>query len=331
MSRPYSVDHSVFVRDLWPGGIGKLQGNTEHDHLAPLWTTITPSFDALCTFITVDPLEVPYSDPARRHVVRYQPELEAPTETFSIKVQGFLKDFHMDPLGNWGGKENTAFKATRSIVLDSGGCDGPFNMQKDVLNMIKEVIVHSLDHAVLDVPVDSRPGIHLRSNVFTQIRSNSPVVSSSIHARDDPRGFAAKIARRWAVTSTIKMRAPATTGARLLPATRVQFRSGDFVEVKVVPDIVTTFQNRHLRVDVRFIPISITRLCTAAEAKARANITLASHLLPQSSSPIQPSTSQSVTATTTATPQEWQQMIRDSYFPPVPPPSAVDRAENGLI
>ncbi|CDO77523.1 hypothetical protein BN946_scf184912.g22 [Trametes cinnabarina] len=273
MSQLTASDPKVFVRDLWPGGIAKLQQDESRPENVPGWMVAPDTFDGLCSFLIMAPAAKPLADVTRRYEIHYSQHLNAPHERFTFTLYGVLLKSSIAPLGNWKGRANAAFKASRSVVLGSGGAEAPFAIQKQFLHHIREFAISTVKRSMEPVPEDTRAHIILRDNVFTRVR---PTSASTLHSvlttSDDPSRSAEPIANQWLVTRKIALRT-ATSSGTTIDATPLQFRTGDFVAAEVAPDIVTTTgANGQLNVSVNFVPLCLTRLCNAAETQARAGL-----------------------------------------------------------
>ncbi len=84
--------------------------------------------------------------------------------------------------------------------------------------------------------------------------------------RDDPAGKAAAVAHKWVIVDKIQF-ATQTDGGKLKGATHFAIRSGDFVDVTVVPEIATYKSNAGRKVQINLHIKRVILLCPSSKVK----------------------------------------------------------------
>ncbi|OBZ70246.1 hypothetical protein A0H81_09548 [Grifola frondosa] len=261
------------VRDLWPAGIGHPNNDTECESDMPRWKKMPSEFDDLAAWlITETPAQ--QEDHRERTMALYHPavcdgEVDERYEV-AIRVQGFVEQVNISPLGNWSGREADAPKAIQFLRLGHGGFPAALDAQNEALRAFREVVLQSL-HAECRHGSSSNGSISLQRRVFTRVRPvYATEVASVLREGDDAFGRAAKIASRWVVSHRINVGVQQRGGAITQGAqgSHLLVRKGDFVDVAVFAEIYKTPTRKGIRMSMNLAMHDVVRLYTARELKS---------------------------------------------------------------
>ncbi|OBZ74980.1 hypothetical protein A0H81_05471 [Grifola frondosa] len=202
----------------------------------------------------------------------YRPEvyLDDAGERYQVvvRLQGFVEDASLAPLGNWNGKETDAAKAVQFLTLGHGGFPLAFEAQNDALNAWRKLIMLSLSQRAPDTSL-SHATIWLKRRVFTRVRPTYPTAAASVLTKaDDPLGKAAKIATCWVVLHKVMIGSQRSDG-RMLPcdAGHLLIRRGDFVDVAVFAEIFKVHTRQGVKIHMSLAMQNVVRLYSARELK----------------------------------------------------------------
>ncbi|KAH9925076.1 hypothetical protein B0H21DRAFT_700938 [Amylocystis lapponica] len=265
------------TRDLWPRGIGRpLQDRLTAQNMPAedRWKLVGTELHEICEWAVVDCPESTNNNGAPQHVLTYCPELTPATPNASVQVvlhlQGFVKVCKLAPLGNWNGQADSAVKAAQILVLESKGYDNPFDVQKGALLNLREFILGRLGDPQTNTYAAS-DSIYLRRRVFTRasghlsVRASDTMVAAvTLTYADDPQRRAEKIKHAWRIDSKPVTGVQREDG-KVVECNYIAIRPGDFVDVCVSAQIVTTRRQGIPRATIDFTFDTVVRLYSAAQ------------------------------------------------------------------
>ncbi|KAI0055003.1 hypothetical protein BV25DRAFT_1786089, partial [Artomyces pyxidatus] len=235
------------VRDHWPHSVARLAQDMKQIEEMVGQEIVPKTFEALCQWAYVHHV-TKSRDTSRRFLFLYQPANSAAftpsagTGTqVTIRFQGFLGQFNVKPLGNWGGIAAQAHRAVQFIEL----LPGPFVMQiKEQLacvDNIKKLIFRELlsgqdavEASVISGKNEST--LSFQRRVFTRVHNGSSSPPSVLTFMDDPTGAAASIDNQWRITTKINFGQKRSDGGVERCSHHV-LCPGDFVDVTAKIDI----------------------------------------------------------------------------------------------
>ncbi|KAF7796808.1 hypothetical protein EIP86_007992 [Pleurotus ostreatoroseus] len=178
-----------------------------------------------------------------------------------IRVQGYVLEANLEPLGDWDGTLAGAPKARQFLTLHGNVDTEPFNAQCDALSRIRDFILRRTHSAKSNQEQNGR--IYLHNKVFTKVRPGTNQ-KSALHPMDDPFDRAKHVDRKWLVTKTIKFGFRDQAG-KLKKLSHYAIKPGDFVDVKVYADISTYPHGETTETRVYFSVDRVVRLCAKAD------------------------------------------------------------------
>ncbi|KAH7906872.1 hypothetical protein BJ138DRAFT_1104782 [Hygrophoropsis aurantiaca] len=227
------------VRDLWPKGIGNLDG----EHLSPAslqdWQKVPSTFSEICSWAQIarDPS---CTERRRENILVYcnPPASSSPTIfPVAIRIQGILEACCLQPLGNWKGEPAAAHKACQTITLRSNGDDRPWAPIHLAIRHIRQLIQRQLRGDSLYEEPSKEPFGNLRlfHRVFVKRQDDNPIVQ--MPAVDDPNQFYPAVARQWALGDRLQIGRRAENG-KCISSSHLSLSPGDFVDVGITFEIV---------------------------------------------------------------------------------------------
>ncbi|OBZ78024.1 hypothetical protein A0H81_02092 [Grifola frondosa] len=229
-------------------------------------------FETLTAWIVVE-TAVEHEDGRHRTMVLYHPRLFnddcGQRYEVVVRLQGFVEEVNIGPLGDWNGHEQGAPKAQQSLTLGHGGVRAPFEAQREGLNALRDVVLLSLNMEPAD-HVSSSPSIKLQRRVFSRVRPTGPTaVDSILQSGDDPLGCAAKIRSQWVVTHKISAGVQGADG-KIRQCGHLVIRKGDFVDVAVFVEIFKRHTRKGVQLEMNLAMHDVVRLHSAHDLKGRA-------------------------------------------------------------
>ncbi|KAI0043921.1 hypothetical protein FA95DRAFT_1574808 [Auriscalpium vulgare] len=210
------------VRDMWPGGVGRVSVDQQDSGDMHDWQIVPNDLEDRSrqnTFVHIQDENIePDQDetsPARLYQVTF-------------RMQGYLGDHNLAVLGDWDGTEESACKATQHLMLEPGALEHIFAIQRSSLNNIPRFILRQLgciDNTKQDI--EASKGIYLGRRVWTKVTQKSQPAPSVLLPIDDPLRRAHRMRSRWRMTEKISF-GQRTPSGRIL---------GDFVDVAATVEI----------------------------------------------------------------------------------------------
>ncbi|KAI0649232.1 hypothetical protein C8Q79DRAFT_500650 [Trametes meyenii] len=264
----------AIIPALWPDVLKAIASAGYDRQVRDDWKFIPDSIEAMYDWATV--LKARDDEDSRdgspisiRHLVYTSdamPEEDAPCNV-TVVLQGFVSKCSLGVLGNWRGKERDAPAAVQYILLESNGCDVPFDAQRRALTNIREFITLLIGNESEGTPPDSDK-IMLRKRVFKRVRpTDNPEDIVKLNDGNDPYGSARKISSKWRIGHSTTTFIRRSTGANLAVAAEV-IRPGDFVEVTATASIEVLRTCRRRGTNVHFEMHEVVRLMSAKDVKS---------------------------------------------------------------
>ncbi|KAF7792443.1 hypothetical protein EIP86_003480 [Pleurotus ostreatoroseus] len=152
-----------------------------------------------------------------------------------FRVQGYVLEVNMEPLGDWDGELSGAPKARQFLTLHGGADNELFAVQCDALSLVREFILRRTRSTKVNTDQNGR--IYMHNKVFSKVKVGFKQKSVLTDA-DDPFDRARHVAKHWLVTKKIVFGFQDAAG-KLKAASYLAIRPGDFVDVKLHTDIST--------------------------------------------------------------------------------------------
>ncbi|KAJ3557015.1 hypothetical protein NM688_g1703 [Phlebia brevispora] len=183
-------------------------------------------------------------------------------EQVAIRIQGYIAEKKLGEYGDWNGTEAHAPKARQYIVLHGGEEKELFDAQCRAITNIREAVLRSLYSSKHNTDQNGR--IYLHNQVFTKVRHGSTLrKKSTSRTMSDPLKLAKKIDHLWVAENNLTLAFQDAKG-RILTADPSKFKCGDFVDVKVVVNVITYPMGDAREVRVLFNMTRIIQLCPAS-------------------------------------------------------------------
>ncbi|KAF7797227.1 hypothetical protein EIP86_008419 [Pleurotus ostreatoroseus] len=182
-----------------------------------------------------------------------------------LRLQGYVLEKNLEPLGDWDGKTSGAPKARQFLTLHGSVDHEAFDAECQTLGFIRDIILRKTRSAKTNTDQNGR--IYLHNKVFTKVRPGAGQVNT-LSSVDDPFGRAESVAKSWIVTKKIKIAFQDNQG-KLKKASHYSIKPGDFVDVKVRADITTYMDGDSVETRVYFSMEHVVRLCKATDIPTR--------------------------------------------------------------
>ncbi|KAH7904010.1 hypothetical protein BJ138DRAFT_1119823, partial [Hygrophoropsis aurantiaca] len=227
------------VRDLWPKGIGNLDG----EHLSPAsledWQKVPPTYAEICSWARIarDPTA---QERRRENIIVYcqPPSTDSPTLfPISVRVQGILEACCLRPLGNWNGDAASAQRACHTLTLRSNGDTATWSPVLAAVQNIRQLIQRELrgNNIYQEPQMDLKSDLRLFHRVFEKRQGDGPVTVLSV--ADDLSQLYPAIAQQWDLADRVRIGRRTENGGRTA-CTHLTLSPGDFVDVGLTFEIV---------------------------------------------------------------------------------------------
>ncbi|KAF7790457.1 hypothetical protein EIP86_001412 [Pleurotus ostreatoroseus] len=225
--------NKVLVRDLWPAEIPRARNdNKPYDKLDGKEVAPDTLDDMMAWAWVKDRGYGIRNRWSLMHAVG-DPDSLVPLHEVAFRVQGFVVDMDLSVLGDWNRQEHGAAAARQFLVIDGGQHADIFAKQVDTLNLVRQLVARSTKSK--DVQEQGRKRIHIYRPVFTK-RMPGSEDSGCLSKDDDPSGQARRMRMRWIVSDKLVFGALSAQG-QLQAASAGKIKKGDFVDVKIIPEI----------------------------------------------------------------------------------------------
>ncbi|KAH7905486.1 hypothetical protein BJ138DRAFT_1228975 [Hygrophoropsis aurantiaca] len=227
------------VRDLWPKGIGNLDGA----HLSPAsledWQKVPSTYPEICSWAQVarDPT---CTEKRRENIIVYcnPPPSDCPTLfPISVRIQGFLEACCLRPLGTWNGEPVTAQNASQTLTLRTNGDDRPWSPIHSAIRHIRQLVQRQLrGDSLYEEPAKENTAIlRLFHRVF--VKRTDDHTADPLPIADDPAQFYPAVAHQWSLADRVRIGRRAANG-KTIACSHLGLSPGDFVDVGLTFEIV---------------------------------------------------------------------------------------------
>ncbi|KAH8101602.1 hypothetical protein BXZ70DRAFT_891623 [Cristinia sonorae] len=158
-----------------------------------------------------------------------------------FRVQGFVKSVELGLVGNWNGVEAACYRAVQSLTIEGSDQTVPFSVQRRGLLSVRRMAAESVALGTDDVLDLGETELTFHRKVFRKCKQRGrhahPMKLS--HEDSNHENSLRRVQDRWVIADALPVLRMDGNGVTA-PTTRMAVKVGDFVDVTIMPTILTS-------------------------------------------------------------------------------------------